>query len=355
MPGGLRLRVPPALEGSWGQHVVLPPVRFAYGQADIEAALARGAAMTYRFLRRERKRRVHWYVQASIERPAEPVITDARLGAIGIDFNPTQVDAAEVDRFGNLVATRSFPVDLAKRSTEQCEAALAEVTADLAAWAQVTGKSLVHEELDFQKKKAGLREQSPRYARMLSAFAYRKFFNLLASRAARAGVELLDEDHDGEPGVNPAFTSVMGTVKFASGYGLSSHAAAAMAIARRGLHFGERLRSRTAFPLPARNRGKHVWSDWRRVAQGLRGSKGTRGRRLSEGTRGRGQPLSVTAPTPASAEHGPLRDGLIAGLGRDASAEKCRQHCSAGCRWEEMTMVSGMAGGTSGHGPSLKT
>ena len=41
----------------------------------------------------------------------------------------------------------------------------------------------MHEGRDFRKKKAGLREH-PRYARMLSALAYRKFFYLLAARAA---------------------------------------------------------------------------------------------------------------------------------------------------------------------------
>ncbi|MDA8065092.1 MAG: IS200/IS605 family accessory protein TnpB-related protein [Thermaerobacter sp.] len=169
------------------------------------------------------------------------------------------------------------------------------------------------EELDFRKKKAALRERSPRYARMLSAFAYRKFFQLLFSRAARYGVEVIE--------VNPAFTSVIGEVKFASGYGLSSHGAAAVAIARRGLRFGERLRSRSAFPLPARNRGKHVWSDWRRVAQRRRAER-ARGRCPSEGGRGRGIPLSSAAPVRGSGSgEGPPWDGFAAAPGRDSPAQ----------------------------------
>lgn len=61
--------------------------------------------------------------------------------------------------------------------------------------------------------------------------------------------------------VNPAYTTVIGWVKFGEGYGLSPHASAACAIARRAMRLGERLRTRfrSAFPLPVRNRGKHVW------------------------------------------------------------------------------------------------
>jgi len=316
--GSLRLRVPPALEGEYGRHILIKGVEFRYGQAQIDAALARGEAVTYRFVRRDDKAQAPWYIQATVERPDAKITTSALLGALGVDFNPTHVDGGEIDRFGNPVGARSFPVDLAKKSEAQVTAILAEVVADIVDWAKVSGKPLVVEELelDFQKKKAALRGKSPRYARMLSAFSYRKFFQLLFSRAAREGVEVI--------GVNPAFTSVIGEVKFASGYGLSSHGAAAVAIARRGLKFGERLRSRSAFPLPARNRGKHVWSDWRRVAQRLRAER-ARGRMPQAGKaeaegRGRGRPLSSAAPIRAPAGQGPPWDGPAA-PGRDTPAQ----------------------------------
>lgn len=84
--------------------------------------------------------------------------------------------------------------------------------------------------------------------------------------------------------VNRAFTSIIGAAKFASAYAMSGHHAAACAIARRALGLSERLArretspseagaetvgSRNAFPLPARTRGKHVWSDWRRYSKEL--------------------------------------------------------------------------------------
>ncbi len=44
--------------------------------------------------------------------------------------------------------------------------------------------------------------------------------------------------------VNPTFTTVIGYAKFGAGYGLSPHAAAAVAQARRALGFGERICAR---------------------------------------------------------------------------------------------------------------
>ncbi len=309
--GALRLRVPPGLEAAFGKHVLVKDVKFTYGQAEIDAALRRGEAVTYRFLRRDDQEA--WYVHASVERPAAKITTDRRLGALGVDFNPAHVEVGGIDRFGNPAGEWSFPLDLAKKTEGRATAILAEAAADIVDWARLSGKPLVVEELDFRKKKAALRERSPRYARMLSAFAYRKFFQLLFSRAARYGVEVIE--------VNPAFTSVIGEVKFASGYGLSSHGAAAVAIARRGLRFGERLRSRSAFPLPARNRGKPVWSDWRRVAQRLRAAR-VRGRCPSEGGRGGGKPLSSAAPAGGSGPgEGPPWDGLGAVPGCETPAQ----------------------------------
>ncbi len=327
--GKLRLRIPPALEDQYGIHVEIPGIVFPYGQAVIDAALLRGEAVTYRFLRRQRGLQEHWYVQATVDRPDVAIVTRRATGAIGVDFNPAHMDVAEIDRFGNVVGSRSCVVDLSKRRGAQATAMLSEIVADIVDWARSSGKPIAVEELDFRKKKAALREQSPRYARMLSGFAYGKFHALLRSRAAREGVEIIDEDGDGAPGVNPAFTSVIGEVKFASGYGLSSHCAAAVAIARRGLRFGERLRSRSAFPLPARNRGKHVWADWRRLSQRLRAER-ARGRRPFEGDSRRGAPLSSAAPAQAPPGQGPPCDGTRRFRGAIPRQASRRQRCSVG-------------------------
>ncbi|BDG60475.1 IS200/IS605 family accessory protein TnpB-related protein [Caldinitratiruptor microaerophilus] len=297
--GTLRLRVPNALAGEYGTHVLIRGVRFAYGQDVLGAALAAGQAISYRFVRKDGT----WYLYATTERMPAPVVTHRQAGAVGVDLNPGLVAVAEIDRSGNPVGTRHIPLQIQGRRREQVLATLGEAVADVVAWAKAAGKPVVVERLDFRTKKARLREVSDRHARRLSHFAYACFHALLLSRAEREGVEVIT--------VNPAFTSVIGKVKFMARYGLSPHAAAAVAIARRGLRFGERLRSGNARPLPARNRGRHVWSDWRRILPGVRGRKLTHAlyERPSEGGPGRGVPLSATVPAGVGS-HGPERDGL---------------------------------------------
>ena len=83
--------------------------------------------------------------------------------------------------------------------------------------------------------------------------------------------------------VNPAFSSVIGRVKFMQRYGLTVHQAAAMVLARRLLGCSERIPRRrvapagngvyvafVAFVVPARKRVKHVWTYWGAISRQLR-------------------------------------------------------------------------------------
>lgn len=68
---------------------------------------------------------------------------------------------------------------------------------------------------------------------MLSSWAYSRFYQLLESILSNRGITLLKR--------NPAYTSLIGMVKYTRMYGLSSDTAAAIAIARRGMNLSERL------------------------------------------------------------------------------------------------------------------
>ena len=118
--------------------------------------------------------------------------------------------------------------------------------------------------LDFRRKKAALEGESRRYSRMVSSFSYGKVKAYFLSRGCRQGVEV----HQ----VNPAFSSVVGRVKFMERYGLSVHQAAALALARRLLGCSVSIPRRrvcpagngvhVAFTVPVRKRVKHVWTYW---------------------------------------------------------------------------------------------
>ena len=139
-------------------------------------------------------------------------------------------------------------------------------------YASNAGKPIVIERLDFRQKKAALEGQPRRYSRMLSSFSYGKVKAYFVSRGYREGVEVNQ--------VNPAYSSVIGRVKFMERYGLSVHQAAALVLARRLLGCSERIpRQRVApvgngvhvaFTVPARKRVKHVWTYWAGISWQLR-------------------------------------------------------------------------------------
>ena len=111
-------------------------------------------------------------------------------------------------------------------------------------------------------REAGLEGESRRYSRILSSFSYGKVKACFISRGHREGVEVYQ--------INPAFSSVIGRVKFMERYGLSPHQAAALVLARRLLSCSEgipRLRVapvgngvQVSFSVPARKRVKHTWT-----------------------------------------------------------------------------------------------
>ena len=97
-----------------------------------------------------------------------------------------------------------------------------------------TNKPLVIEDLDFREKKASLKEEgTKKYRRMLSSFAYALITSFIQSKAWREKIEVFK--------VNPAYTSIIGKVKFETRYGISGHQAAALTIARRFLGCSEKL------------------------------------------------------------------------------------------------------------------
>ena len=285
----LRLRMPDCLAVQHGKYLTIEGVRFAYGHEQMLAALGNnaeyarhrrehgeqavretelGQAISYRFKRDEKG----WRVFATTDMMDVPVVTDHRRGAIGVDLNADHLAVAETDASGNPLHSFSVPLVTYGKSQHQAEAIVGDAVASVVAYAREAGKPLVIEKLDFRRKKAALEGQSRRYSRMLSSFSYGKIKAYFLSRGNRQGVEV----HQ----VSPAFSSVIGRVKFMERYGLSVHQAAALVLARRLLNCSERIPRRwvapignsvhVAFTVPARKRVKHVWTHWGAISGQLR-------------------------------------------------------------------------------------
>ena len=285
----LRLRMPDCLAGQHGKYLTIEGVHFNHGHEQVLAALdsnaeyaryrrehgekaARGSelgqAISYRF-KRDKK---GWLVFASTNMMDVPVVTDQRRGAIGVDLNADHLAVCETDASGNYIHAFSVPLVTYGKSQHQAEAIIGDAVASVVAYAREVGKPIVIEKLDFRQKKAVLEGESRKYSRMLSSFSYGKIKAYFLSRGYREGVEV----HQ----VNPAFSSVIGRVKFMERYGLSAHQAAALVLARRLLGCSERIPRRrvcpvgngvhVAFTVPVRKRVKHVWTYWGAISGQLR-------------------------------------------------------------------------------------
>lgn len=247
--GRLKIRVAPGLEHLFGKQIIAQRVQFAYGQENINYALEKGQALTYRFVRKQGQ----WYILCTTERPEVPLQSRYSNGILGVDLNPGVIGWAVCDREGNLKDKGQIRLNLNDRSTHQIEAELGEAVKQLVEIASTYSCPIAVEHLDFSKKKSAMKEQGVRYSRMLSNFSYAKFLELLHSRTQRFGIELIH--------LNPAYSSLIGMLKFMPMYGMSSDTAAALTLARRALRKSERVPASLARFLPE-DRSRHSWSYW---------------------------------------------------------------------------------------------
>ncbi len=281
----LRIRLPNALQDKFGKHLTISHLFFSYGHQEILTSLEdcrqrqllagakdpnyinHGQALTFRF-KHDKK---GWRLFVSTSLPTPQWKTHKDKGVIGVDINTDHLAVVETDRFGNPIAKKTIPLNLYGKTKEQSLALIGDACAQVVGQAEQALKPLILEDLDFQKKKQSLRETcSPSQSRKLSSFSYQAILTHLKSRAFSKQIEVKQ--------VNPAFTSVIGRVKFAVRYGLSIHHAAALCIGRRSLNLSEKVPrhldkipdgkdSHVALSLPVRNRGKHVWNQWRDLSR----------------------------------------------------------------------------------------
>ena len=332
----LRLRLPDALATVHGKYVVVTGVRFAYGHEQVLAALAinetyadcrrkrgdkaaratnLGQAVSYRFKRDAKG----WRVFVTTETVDVPGVTDRRRGAIGVDLNADHLAVAETDASGNYVHAFSVPLVTYGKSGHQAEALIGDAVACVVDYAKRAGKPVVMEALDFRQKKAVLEGESRTYSRMLSSFGYGKTLAYFVSRGHHQGVQIRQ--------VNPAYSSVIGRVKFMERYGLSVHQAAALVLARRLLGYSERIPRRweaptgngahVAFRVPVRKRVKHVWTHWGAIWGQLRPALAAH-HRLGKSRDG---PNPIQAFVRASARGNSLGGDQFGDSGRDSRTE----------------------------------
>jgi IS605 OrfB family transposase len=191
-----------------------------------------GQAMTYRF-KRDRK---GWRIILSISLENEVnYVTSTANGAIGVDLNEHHISYTEINSRGNKVATDDvyFRDKNYDDTSPQVTTGLGEAVKVLIERAKLSKAPIVIERLDFKKSKSKLKAgQDKKFNKTISSLVTKKFKDILKARCAESSIELIS--------VNPAYTSLIGRLKYANQFDNNVHQAAAMVIARRGAGFLDR-------------------------------------------------------------------------------------------------------------------
>lgn len=258
----LRLRLPNALLPKYGKYLNIS-LKLTYGNDLILNALNSKQAISYRFLKDEKG----WRVFFLTEEFKPETKTSLNNGTNGIDINVNHLALTETDKNGNPINYWKIPLCAYGKSKEQAKAIIGDAVKSLIEKIKDNKNPLILEDLDFSQKKAQLEDKSKKYKRMLSSFSYSQIKSTIKARAQDQGIEVKL--------VNPAYTSIIGKHKFSKRYGISSHQAAALVIARRGRRLSERPNSDQGTSAPpgspcsnagAWDRAKHVWKYWSKVS-----------------------------------------------------------------------------------------
>ncbi len=154
---------------------------------------------------------------------ATSIITDKKLGIIGIDCNPDGVALSELNYDGNLIKhfyLKNDKIRFAQSGKRQY--AIREIAKSVVTYAYDKCKPIVLEQLQFSKKHKG-----KKFNRMSHNFIWKQLLDSIKSRASKFGVEIIE--------IPAAYTSIVGKLKFMQMYSIPIHNAAAMVIGRMGL------------------------------------------------------------------------------------------------------------------------
>jgi IS605 OrfB family transposase len=173
------------------------------------------------------------YGSVSFEIPTPEVKYTREKGVLAIDTNasPIHLAVAEVSKTGELVSYQTISLHhllgLSQNSKDQQEWVLAHQIVDLAIQ---KGKAIAIENL--KKLKKGMRgDGKAKLRKRLYHWNAKKFLQKLKRVAMIKGVEVIE--------VNPAYTSVIGMLKYAPQLNIDKDIAGAYVIGRRALGFKE--------------------------------------------------------------------------------------------------------------------
>lgn len=189
------------------------------------------SALTYRI--KIKDNRVFLQIMYNLKHNKDLCITRNSYGVIGVDFNKGFVSVSETDKYGNLINT--FNIDYQYGKGNKTASDFQYIATQLKEYCLSTGKDLVIEKLNFNKKKDNLiRKKGKKYNEMLSSLAYSRFDSIITSKCVKNRIFL----HK----VNPAWTSWIAKRKYCPKMKLNIHSGASYVIARRGMSLTDKIK-----------------------------------------------------------------------------------------------------------------
>ena len=175
------------------------------------------------------------YAFISVEEKLPPITIKKDSGIIGIDINayPFHLALAFTSKDGNLEKYQSISLnELLEVNSEKRQYLEWQIAHQIIEIAKKENKAIAIENLDkLPKGKRG--DGFAKLRQKLQKWIYKRLLNKIEITARRNGIEIRK--------VNPAYTSVIGKLKYAPQFNIDKDIAAAFVIARRGLGFKEKL------------------------------------------------------------------------------------------------------------------
>ena len=184
----------------------------------------KSSALTYRI--KIKNDEIYLQLMFTLKHTAEDCLTRSSNGVFGIDFNKGFISVTETDKQGNMIQT--YNLDYRFGSGNKTKNDLEIVIGKVVREALNKGKDVVVEKLNFKIKKSELiSKKNKKYNEMLSSLPYSIYGSIVKSKCAKNKVYL----HQ----VNPAWTSYIGNIKYATLRKMNIHTSASFVIARRGM------------------------------------------------------------------------------------------------------------------------
>ena len=215
----------------------------------LKIAMASGKPLSFRIF--QNSKNLKWYVQIAFGISNECI--DLEKGTIGVDINHDLISTTIIKKDGNAQKFIDYRFKANEKNKNINRQTLSDIVNQIVDNAVAHKKTIVIEKISLKNV---LKSKN------ISLVCYSTFISLLRTRCIKKGILLLE--------VNPAYTSVIGKLKYSKKLGISKHSSASLVIGRRGLEYVERIPLEYIYLLQCEEKSKSLTAKWDLINKRLR-------------------------------------------------------------------------------------